>query len=186
MLKDRQKSDCYLARLITVLEALDRDALDKGIEMIIDAWERGAQVIVLGNGGSAMTAQHFVTDWGKMFHIRAKRPLNARSLVDNIGLMTAYANDMSYNDVFSEQLKNIMKAGDLVIAISGSGNSENVIRAVDYANTNGAQTLGLCGYDGGRLKVKAQHSIWVAVEDMQLSEDVHAIFGHIVMQAVCR
>ena len=111
--------------------------------------------------------------------------MNARSLVDNMGLITAYANDISYNDVFSEQLKNVMRAGDLVIAISGSGNSENVIRAVNYANANGAQTLGLCGYGGGRLKETASHSIWAAVDDMQLSEDVHAIFGHIVMQAIC-
>lgn len=186
MLQVKQNSAVYLARLMTVLDALDHDALDKGIAMIIDAWGRGAQIITLGNGGSAKTAQHFVTDWGKMFHLRAGRPLNARSLVDNIGLLTAYANDMSYDDVFSEQLKNIMKVGDLVIAISGSGNSENVIRAVDYANTNGGLTLGLCGFGGGRLKETAQHSIWAEVEDMQLSEDVHAIFGHIVMQAVCR
>ena len=185
MFEIRQNSAAYLAKLTKVLAALDRNSIDKGVSMIVDAWERGAQVITLGNGGSAMTALHYVTDWGKMFHLRAGRPLNARSLVDNMGLMTAYANDISYNDVISEQLKNVMREGDLIVAISGSGNSENVIRAVEYANANGAATLGLCGYGGGRLKEKATHAVWAAVDDMQLSEDIHAIFGHIVMQAIC-
>jgi len=121
-----------------------------------------------------------------MFYLHTGRPLNGRSLVDNIGLITAYANDLSYEDIFSEQLKNIMNEGDLVIAISGSGNSENVIRAVEYANANGGHTIGLCGYHGGKLKKIAHHSVWVPIDDMQLSEDIHAIFGHIVMQAVCR
>jgi D-sedoheptulose 7-phosphate isomerase len=97
----------------------------------------------------------------------------------------SYANDIAFEDVFSEQLKNILEPGDLVIALSGSGNSENVIRAVDYANSHGAITLGLCGYRGGRLKEKAQQVIWVDADDMQLAEDVHFLFGHIVMQRLC-
>ena len=84
-----------------------------------------------------------------------------------------------------EQLRNLLQDGDLVIAISGSGNSENVIRAVRYANDNNAITLGLCGYRGGKLKELARHVVWVDVDDMQLSEDVHAIFGHMVMQRLC-
>jgi D-sedoheptulose 7-phosphate isomerase len=97
----------------------------------------------------------------------------------------SYGNDVSFQDIFVEQLKNILQADDLVIAISGSGNSENVIRAVRYANEHGAISLGLCGYGGGRLRELAQHVVWVNVNDMQLSEDVHAIFGHIVMQRLC-
>jgi D-sedoheptulose 7-phosphate isomerase len=97
----------------------------------------------------------------------------------------SYSNDVSFEDVFSEQLKNILKPNDLLIAISGSGNSENIIRAVEYANENDATTLGLCGYSGGRLKEKAQNSIWVNKNDMQISEDLHFIFGHIVMQSLC-
>jgi D-sedoheptulose 7-phosphate isomerase len=97
----------------------------------------------------------------------------------------AYGNDLSFQDIFVEQLKNLLEPGDLVIAISGSGNSENVIRAVRYANANGAVTLGLCGYRGGKLKQLAQHVVWADVDDMQLSEDAHAIFGHIVMQRLC-
>jgi D-sedoheptulose 7-phosphate isomerase len=102
-----------------------------------------------------------------------------------VGLTFAYANDVSFEDVFVEQLKNLLNEGDLVIAISGSGNSENVLRAVRYANDHGAVTLGLCGYGGGTLRQIAQHVVWVNVNDMQLSEDIHSMFGHVVMQRLC-
>lgn len=175
----------YLDKLITVLNASDIADIDNAVDIIENTWRGGKQIIVLGNGGSSMTAIHMITDWNKMVYLSTGVPFRGRTLVDNIGLIMAYGNDISFNDIFSEQLKNILQAGDLVIAISGSGNSENVIRAVDYANGNGAVTLGLCGFNGGKLKEIAQHKIWVNVNDMQLCEDVHAIFGHIVMQRLC-
>ncbi|GLV28234.1 phosphoheptose isomerase [Sphingobium sp. TomTYG75] len=178
-------SEFYLNKLGVALNNLDRAEIDKGVEMVRDAWDRGAQIITLGNGGSSMTALHFITDWNKMVYLKHGKPFRGRSLVDNMGLLMAYGNDISFEDIFIEQLKNVMQAGDLVIAISGSGNSENVIRAVDYANDNGGVTLGLAGYSGGRLREKAQHCVWAAVNDMQLCEDAHAIFGHIVMQSMC-
>jgi D-sedoheptulose 7-phosphate isomerase len=181
----RQTSAQYLAKLQTLLSQTDADEMDRALLVIEKAWERGAQIITLGNGGSAMTALHFITDWNKSVYMATGRPFRGRTLVDNMGLATAYANDISYQDVFAEQLKNIAVAGDLVIAISGSGNSENVIRAIDYANEIGCETLGLCGYSGGRLKEKAQHVVWANVNDMQLCEDLHALFGHIVMQSLC-
>ena len=133
-----------------------------------------------------MTALHFITDWNKMIHLATGRPFRGRTLVDNMGLITAYSNDMSYQDAFVEQLKNVSLPGDLIVAISGSGNSENVIRAVKHANELGCKTLGLCGFGGGRLRDCAQHAIWVQVNDMQLCEDMHAIFGHMVMQSICK
>ena len=175
----------YLARLDQALGRVSRDQLDAGVALVGDAWRRGAQVITLGNGGSAMTALHFINDWNKALFLAAGRAFRGRSLIDNIGLVMAYANDISFEDVFVQQLKNILAPGDLVIAISGSGNSENVIRAVDYANANEAVTLGLCGYDGGRLMSAAQYCLWANVNDMQICEDIHAIFGHIVMQTLC-
>lgn len=175
----------YLGRLSQVLTAMDRNSIDKGIEMIESAWLAGRQIITLGNGGSSLTALHFVNDWNKSVYLSRGTPFRGRSLVDNVGLIMAYANDISFEDLFVEQLKNILEPDDLVIAISGSGNSPNVVRAVEYANQNGARTLGLCGYRGGKLKDLAQHVVWADVDDMQLSEDVHAIFGHIVMQALC-
>ena len=178
-------SSAYFARLGATIQALDYQSLDRAVALVAKAWRDGRQVITLGNGGSSLTALHFVNDWNKSVAARGGRPFRGRSLVDNVGLIMAYANDVSFQDVFIEQLKNILTPGDLVIAISGSGNSENVIRAVEYANSAGAVTLGLCGYDGGRLKERAHHQVWVNVHDMQLAEDVHAMFGHVVMQALC-
>jgi D-sedoheptulose 7-phosphate isomerase len=178
-------SKAYVAKLSRELSRLPLDQMDQAISLIVEAWHAGRQIIVFGNGGSAMTALHFVTDWNKSVFLAGRRPFRGRSLVDNMGLITAYANDMSYQDVFVEQLKNVLMPGDLVIAISGSGNSTNVIRAVEYANEAGSVTIGLCGFRGGRLKAVARHAIWVDVDDMQIVEDVHAMFGHIVMQCLC-
>lgn len=178
-------SSSYIAKLSKVLNELDCASIDTAVKMIADAHLSGKQIISLGNGGSSLTALHFINDWNKSVFMQSGRPFRGRSLVDNIGLIMSYGNDISFQDVFVEQLKNILSPGDLVIAISGSGNSENVIRAVKYANENGAITLGLCGYSGGRLKEIAQHHVWVNVHDMQLVEDIHAIFGHIAMQSLC-
>jgi D-sedoheptulose 7-phosphate isomerase len=175
----------YLDRLSTALALIDRTTLDNAISVIHAAWQRGSQIITCGNGGSAMTALHFVTDWGKLVPMTTGRVLRARSLLDNVGLLTAYANDVSYADVFSGQLQNILCPGDVVIAISGSGNSPNVIKAIEFANGAGAETIGLCGFSGGLLRQIAQHVVWVPADDMQLCEDAHAIFGHIVVQTLC-
>jgi D-sedoheptulose 7-phosphate isomerase len=140
----------YLGRLSRVIESCDLASMDRGVYLIRQAWESGRQIITFGNGGSAMTALHYITDWNKMIHLATGRQFRGRTLVDNVGLLTAYANDLAYQDVFVEQLKNVAQPEDLIVAISGSGNSENVIRAVDYANEFGCKTLGLCGFDGGR------------------------------------
>ncbi|MBU3596011.1 SIS domain-containing protein [Polynucleobacter sp. 86C-FISCH] len=175
----------YVGKLTKILGELNFEDLDAALKLIEEAWRNGRQIITLGNGGSSLTALHFINDWNKSIYMSTGVSFKGRSLVDNIGLIMSYGNDISFEDVFLEQLKNILTPGDLVIAISGSGNSENVIRAVNYANENGAKTLGLCGFSGGRLKTIAQQKVWVNVDDMQLVEDVHAIFGHIVMQTLC-
>jgi D-sedoheptulose 7-phosphate isomerase len=176
----------YLNKLAKTLAHIDCEEMDRAIDVIEATWRAGKQIITLGNGGSSMTALHFINDWNKSIYMSTKLPFRGRSLVDNMGLVMSYSNDISFADVFVEQLKNILQPGDLVLAISGSGNSENVIRAVDYANNNQAVTLGLCGYSGGKLKDLAQHVVWVNVSDMQIAEDTHAIFGHIVMQRLCK
>jgi D-sedoheptulose 7-phosphate isomerase len=175
----------YLTKLSELLRHLDTAQIDSAVGLIYSAWQNNRQIITLGNGGSSLTALHFINDWNKSIYLSNEKAFRGRSLVDNVGLIMSYANDLSFQDVFVEQLKNLLQPGDLVIAISGSGNSENVVRAVNYANAHGAVTLGLCGYDGGKLKNLAQHTVWAQVNDMQLSEDVHAIFGHIVMQRLC-
>lgn len=178
-------SSRYFAKLMLLIERMDQESVDRACNLISDAWHDGRQVITFGNGGSALTALHFITDWNKSVAMKGKRPFRGRSLVDNVGLLMAYGNDVSFQDIFSEQLSNIVHPGDLVIAISGSGNSENVIRAVHCAHEHDAVTLGLCGYDGGRLRQLTQHCIWVPINDMQLVEDMHMMFGHIVMQKLC-
>ena len=175
----------YLNRLCEVLNRVDTDELDRAIELLHQAWSMGRQIITCGNGGSALTALHYLTDWNKMVFLSSGKPFRGRCLADNVGLITAYANDISYQDIFREQLKPILEPGDLVVGISGSGNSENVLRAIDYANEHDAVTLGICGYHGGKLRELAHHSICSNVQDMQLSEDLHLIFGHIVMQTLC-
>jgi D-sedoheptulose 7-phosphate isomerase len=177
-------SQDYFDRLVGAIHQQDFAQYDRAIDLVRAAWQNGRQIITLGNGGSSMTALHFQTDWAKNISLKTGKPFRGRSLTDNIGLVMAYANDFSFQDLFLEQLKNILEPGDLVVAISGSGNSENVIRAVEYANQHGAVTLGLSGYDGGKLKKLAQHNLWVDVHDMQIVEDIHAVFGHLVLQAL--
>ncbi|MCX6237758.1 MAG: SIS domain-containing protein [Bacteroidia bacterium] len=178
-------SSKYLRRLNDVFNSIDKRCIDNGVELVSHAWKNGKQIFTLGNGGSSLTAIHFIADWNKSVFLKGKLPFRGYCLVENIGLVMAYANDMSFQDIFIEQLKNRLERDDLVIAISGSGNSENVLRAIEYSNQIGAVTLGLCGFDGGKLKQIAQHHVWANVNDMQLTEDVHAIFGHIVMQSLC-
>ena len=185
MNSDRLNASSYTNKLADLLAKLDFAAIDAGIDLIEKTWRDGKQIIAIGNGGSSLTALHYINDWNKSIYLSNGIPFRGRTLVDNVGLLMSYANDISFEDVFAGQLKNILLPGDLVVALSGSGNSENVIRAVNYANAHGANTLGLCGYRGGKLKDVAQQVIWIDVDDMQLAEDVHFMFGHMVMQRLC-
>lgn len=175
----------YLEAHAALAANLDHQAFEGGIALIRETWEAGGKIITCGNGGSASTASHYITDWNKMINLATNRRFRGLSLCDNIGLITAYGNDISYDEVFAGQLRAIMDEGDLLVAVSGSGNSPNVLNAVDYANSIGARTLAVVGYDGGKLKPKCTHAVWVASFDMQLCEDVHLMFGHMVMKTLC-
>lgn len=164
---------------------LDLGAFDAGVALVRATFEAGRQIITCGNGGSAHAASHFITDWNKMATLATGKKFRGICLCDNLGMVTAFANDLSFDEIFAGQLRAILEPGDLVIAVSGSGNSPNVVKAVEYANGAGAGTLALVGYDGGRLKQIATHAVWVPSFDMQLCEDVHLMFGHIVMKALC-
>jgi len=178
-------AEIYFSRLQRTINGIDKAAFNSAIDLIKSVWLAGNQIIVFGNGGSALTAQHFVTDWNKSVYLKTGRPFRGVCLAENVGLLSAYANDTSYQDIFVEQLKPMLGTEDLVIGISGSGNSENVLRAIRFANDYGGITLGICGYDGGALRKIARHAICADVNDMQLSEDIHLIFGHITMQTLC-
>ncbi len=185
MSKNNNISLEYFSKLKLVIDSLDFEQIDRAVRLIEQKWKANKQVIVIGNGGSSLTSLHYINDWNKSVYLSTGIPFKGRTLVDNIGLVMSYANDIAFEDVFVEQLKNVLQPEDLVIAISGSGNSENILRAIDYAKKNGAATLGICGYQGGTLSKISEHWICPKVNDMQLSEDIHFIFGHIVMQYLC-
>ena len=171
----------YLDELEATLRALPHEQIAGIIDAIRDVRDRDAQVFVVGNGGSAATASHFAVDLGKGASLKAERRFRVLSLTDNVPWITALGNDLSYEDVFVEQLKNYARAGDLLLAISGSGNSENVLRAVRYANSIGCRTIGLAGFAGGKLREQAQECLVVASDHMGRIEDGHFVVQHLIV-----
>jgi len=168
----------YFSRLKTTLDRISRDELQTFLGLLVQALEGGKTIFIMGNGGSGATASHFTGDFNKGLSYHKARRFRFMCLNDNFPTLGAYANDVSYEDVFVEQLKNFLQPGDLVIAISGSGNSPNVIKAIEYANTQGAISLGLTGYDGGKLKKTARFGVHVPIADMQITEDLHMVLDH--------
>jgi D-sedoheptulose 7-phosphate isomerase len=175
----------YIEQHNLVMDSLNHKEIAIAIGLIEEAISQGRRVAVCGNGGSAVAASHYITDWNKMVYIHTNVRFNGVCLSDNIGLITAYSNDLSYNEVFSEQVKNLLYKDDLLITLSGSGNSENVIKATIVANEMNVKTLAICGYDGGKLKKVSNNSVWIRSNDMQLCEDAQTVFGHIVMKSLC-
>lgn len=175
----------YFSAHYQLAQTLDIDAFQKGINMIRYAFENGKKIITCGNGGSASTASHYITDWNKMVNLATGKKFRGVSLCDNVGLITAYGNDLSFTDIFSGQIDSLMDEGDLLVAVSGSGNSPNVLKAIEAARLAGGVILGVVGYDGGKMRPMCDHSVWVKSFDMQLCEDVHLMFGHMVMKNLC-
>ena len=175
----------YIEEHNKVLSRIDLTSLNLAIQMVVDAFENGKKIITCGNGGSASTASHYITDWSKMANLATGNKFRGFSLVDNIGLITAFGNDLSYDQVFSGQCRSVLDQGDLLVAVSGSGNSPNIVAAIDEANLMGARTLGILGYDGGAAAGLAEHSFIVPSFDMQVCEDIHLMFGHMVMKTLC-
>jgi D-sedoheptulose 7-phosphate isomerase len=182
---DEFKSKSYLNAHAALSEKLDFQSFNLAIDLIKNKYDSGNKIFTCGNGGSSHTASHYITDWNKMVYLATGRMFRGISLCDNVGVITAYSNDIGYEEIFCGQLKSMMDKGDLVIGISGSGNSKNVINAIEYANANGADTLAIVGYDGGALKKIAKKNVWVPSFDMQLCEDIHLMFGHMVMKSLC-
>lgn len=175
----------YMDALASAALNSNMTAMDKAVELIKTAVETGQTVFTCGNGGSASTASHYVTDWAKMRLVNKNLPFRALCLSDNIGMLTAYANDLSYEHIFDQPLLNYAQTGDVLVLVSGSGNSKNVINAARKAKELGLTTIAVVGFDGGVLKVICDHSVHFKVNDMQLAEDLHLSFGHIVMKAIC-
>ena len=190
MLGTTLDSPQYLQRLQEEIAGTDQQALQRWADLLYDAWEQEHFVFIFGNGGSGTTASHMAEDLGKSTLFEAdlqdstKKRLKVLSLTDNAGWIMAVGNDLGYDQIFVQQLMNYASPGDLVIAISGSGNSPNVLNAVQWANQQGLKTFGLTGYDGGQLKKEQQEGLHVALDDMGMVESIHLALFHWVLNDV--
>ncbi len=170
----------YKSKLLSMVETLDLDAISQAIEILKDARDNQRHIFVCGNGGSASTASHFVTDMVKGASFERDSRFRIMALTDSMPTITAYSNDVGYDCVFAEQLKNFAQPGDVLIAISGSGNSPNVVRAMEYANKAGCKTIALTGRDGGKLGPMANLEIRVREPHMGRIEDGHLFACHMM------
>lgn len=177
----REKIEQYVSMEKEVLDSLPADDINKVMNVLENARLDRKRIFICGNGGSASTASHLECDFNKGISYSQEIKYDIECLSDNVPMMMAIANDIGYDDIFVVPLKNKLKKGDIVIGISGSGNSENVVRAFEYANELGVETIAFTGYSGGKLKQIARYSIHVAVDNMQIVEDIHLILNHMMM-----
>ena len=173
----------HVAEVRAVLAEIPLEDMERVVRIILDAYRRGKHVYIVGNGGSATTATHFACDLSKATIVEGRARLRVTSLTDNIALLTAWANDTSYEGVFAEQLRNLLNAGDVVIAISASGNSPNVLAAVEVAHALGGTTVGLVGFEGGALKDAVNSAIHVQSKSYGVVEDCHLVLEHAITES---
>ena len=172
----------YFTTVQTLLDKMPYEAVDEVVKVLMDANHRGAAIYIFGNGGSAATATHMACDLAKRPIVPGQPRFRVMALTDNNALMTALSNDISYDLVFAEQLYPLVREGDVVIGISGSGNSQNVLNGIEVANDAGAITIGFCGYDGGKLKGMVDYAVHVPSNVMAMVEDVHLMLEHAICE----
>lgn len=176
----------YLEHEIDTLKALDVNEINAALNLLLETFENGNTVFVFGNGGSSATASHFQNDFNKGVSEHTEKKFNFLCLNDNVATVMAVANDIGFEEVFRFQLIGHMRPGDVALAISGSGNSKNVLNAVEYAKSQGAKVIGLTGFGGGKLKELSDVSLHVPVNSMQITEDIHMVFDHLMMSIFYR
>ncbi len=175
----------YFDELQRVMVSFPKDGIDQIAETLVEAYDAGRTVYLFGNGGSAALASHLACDLGKgTAYCNGGKRLRALSLTDNLPTLTAWANDSSYEDVFSEQLRNFVQPGDVAVAISGSGNSRNVLNALQVAREAGATTVGISGFQGGEMKSLCDICVIVPSNNMQIIEDLHLAMAHSIFRIV--
>jgi D-sedoheptulose 7-phosphate isomerase len=172
--------ELYKSELLKAIDAIDLGKVTQVIELFREARDQGRRVFVCGNGGSASTASHFACDILKGASYQREKRFRIMALTDQLPTLTAYANDVGYDCVFCEQLKNFAEPGDVFLAISGSGNSPNVIEAMKYANETGCRTIAMTGRNGGKLGPLAEINLQVSVPHMGRIEDAHMIACHMI------
>ncbi|MBU6401809.1 MAG: SIS domain-containing protein [Verrucomicrobia bacterium] len=184
MTANDSKIEAFFEETVALLRRLDHSAIDRARGILLDCYRKRGRVYTAGNGGSASTAQHFACDLGKFVIPSGRRPFDARCLTDNISLYTAWANDAAREDVFVNQLRGLLTANDVLLAVSvhgGAGFSADLVRAVRFANEAGAKSLALVGFDGGLLHREATCSILVPVESTPQTEAIHLVIEHLLM-----
>jgi D-sedoheptulose 7-phosphate isomerase len=178
----RQFVSNYVAELKRAIDLIPLDKLELIIKTLIDAYETGHQIFIMGNGGSGATASHFVSDLNKGVHGGQAKRMRCICLNDNMPSILAYANDLSYDDIFVGQLENFLEKNDVVIVLSSSGNSPNILKALRYANQKSAHTIAFTGFKGGKAADYAKISIIIPADDVQKIEDIHLILTHMILQ----
>jgi D-sedoheptulose 7-phosphate isomerase len=174
----------YVSRHSRVVASLDVAAVERAVQTIIAAFDQKRTVFTCGNGGSATTASHMAADLGKNSAMPGKARLRVIGLSDNMSWFSALGNDLGYENVFVEQLANFLEAGDVLIAISASGNSPNVVKAAEYAKAHDGKVIGLVGFKGGKLKEIADIAVHHQIEDYGPVEDCHLMLDHIFVEAL--
>ena len=172
----------YLKKVHKAIDTIDTQTLAELSEILDKARIEGRNIYVFGNGGSSATASHIAGDFLKGISYQLDKRFKIMCLSDNTPALMAIANDLDYSEIFVEQLKAFVKKDDIVIGISGSGNSSNVVKALEYANEIGAFTVAISGYDGGKIKKIAKHNIHIPVNDMEVVEDIHMMIFHALKQ----
>ncbi len=168
----------YFRRYSSIAEKLPYETIDAVTDVLWEVYRKDQALLIFGNGGSAALASHSACDFGKGTAVNGNRRFRVLSLTDNVPLLTAWANDQRFEDVFAEQLRTFVRSGDVVFAISGSGNSPNVLNGLQVARDAGAHTVGLTGFTGGKMKILCDQCIVVPSDNMQLIEDFHIAVTH--------
>jgi len=176
--------DDYYQNFVKVIADFDKNMLPAVLEVFTQVADSGGIIWVAGNGGSAAISDHTVCDTTKLTYVDGKPSIRSISLASNGPMLTALANDFSYEEVFSKQLEYYLKTGDAVLLVSSSGNSPNVVKACEYANSRDIPTIAFTGFSGGRLKELARHSIWIPVDNYGMTEDIHQSLMHVITQYI--
>lgn len=171
----------YISLEIETLKKLDVDAINEALNLLMETAKKHKRIYVFGNGGSSATASHIQNDFGKGISEYVEDKFRFQCLNDNVPTVMAIANDIGFEEIFRFQLRGVIEPGDVVIAISGSGNSANVINAVEYAKEQGNKIIGMTGFYGGKLKELSDISLHAPINSMQVTEDIHMIFDHLMM-----
>lgn len=174
----------YFIRLCNVLDKLDIKIISGVANLLIKTLNNEGTIYIFGNGGSASTASHLQNDFNRTLADFSQKKFKVNCLSDNIPTLTAIANDFSYDDVFFKQIENRLLENDIVIAISGSGNSTNVIKAVEYAKIKSIKVVSFTGFNGGKLRLLSDYDLNVGIDNIQITEDVHLIFNHLLMTLI--